>query len=99
MSYKRELFGTTIYVDCICEPEINFQKYYKDIERKIMSDGYVPRTSMENLIKNLVLIFDCDDNYGEHNPETGCGGYGNYFTLDECFRYIKESGGYEEFDY
>jgi len=27
------------------------------------------------------------------------GGYGEEFTLGECFRYIKETGGYEELDF
>ena len=71
----------------------------KDIEQKILTDGYKPKTSMENLIKMIVLYFDCDDNYGEYNEETGFGGYGEGFTLEECFRYIEDSGGYAEFDY
>ena len=71
----------------------------KDIEQKILNDGYTPKTSMENLITMIVLSFDCDDNYGEYDEETGCGGYGEEFTLEECFRYIEESGGYAEFDY
>lgn len=28
-----------------------------------------------------------------------CGGYGENFTLEECFRYVSENGGYSEFDY
>ena len=48
---------------------------------------------------NTSLSFDCDDNYGEYDEETGFGGYGTEFTLEECFRYIEESGGYKEFDY
>ena len=51
------------------------------------------------LISMIILHFDCDDNYGEYDEETGMGGYGEEFTLEECFRYIEESGGYSEFDY
>jgi hypothetical protein len=47
----------------------------------------------------IILSFDCDDNYGEYDEETGFGGYGKEFTLEECSRYVEESGGYEEFDY
>lgn len=54
---------------------------------------------MENLISMIILYFDCVDNYGEYDEETGCGGYGEEFTLEECFRYVEESGGLEEFDY
>lgn len=80
-------------------PEVTYAMYYGDIERKIIKDGYNPRTSMENLISMIVLHFDCVDNYGEYDEETGCGGYGNEFTLEECFRYVEESGGYDMFDY
>ena len=54
---------------------------------------------MENLISIIILLFDYDNNYGKYDPEIGCGGYGTEFTLDECFRYVEESGGYEAFDY
>ena len=79
-------------------PETTYAMYYSDIEKKIKDDGFVPETSMENLIIMSILHFDDPDNYGEYNPETGCGGYGNEFTLEEFFRYIYEHG-WEEFDY
>lgn len=99
MSYTREIGDTTVFVNCASNPEMNFNKYYKDIEKKIIADGYEPRTTMSNLVEMIVLYFDCDDNYGEYDEETGFGGYGNEFTLEECFRYVEESGGYREFDY
>ena len=99
MSYIREIGDTIIYVDCICNPEQTYKKYYKDIENKIVADGYKPITSMDNLIQMIVLYFDCDDNYGEYDAESGFGGYGDKFTLEECFRYIEDCGGYKEFDY
>ena len=80
-------------------PEMTFAMCYSDIEKQIIKDGYIPETSMENLISMIILHFDCVDNYGEFNAETGCGGYGEGFTLEECIRYVKESGGYREFDY
>lgn len=80
-------------------PETTYAMYYSDIEKQIITDGYTPKTSMENLISMIILHFDCVDNYGELNAETGCGGYGEEFTLEECFRYVEESGGYSEFDY
>lgn len=95
MSYTRN--GVTVI--CESNPEIIYNRYYKDIERKIIADGYIPKTTMENLIKMIVLYFDCDDNYGEFDVETGMGGYGNKFTLEECFRYIEETGGYAELDF
>ena len=78
--------------------ETIYTTYHNDIERKIKDDGYIPETSMENLIIMCILHFDDPDNYGEYNPETGCGGYGNEFTLNEFFRYIYEHS-WKEFDY
>ena len=95
MSYTRN--GITVI--CASNPEATYRRYYKYIEARIIADGYTPKTTMENLIKMIVLYFDCDDNYGEFDAETGCGGYGDEFTLEECFRYIEENGSYEEFDF
>lgn len=99
MAYTRKVGDITVYVDCISNPEGTYKMYYEDIERKIIADRYEPETSMANLITMIILSFDCDDNYGEYDEETGFGGYGNEFTLEECFRYIEEQGGYREFDY
>ena len=99
MSYTRNIGDMTVFVNCICNPEATYAEYYNDIEKKIIADGYKPETTMDNLIVKIILHFDCDDNYGEYDEETGCGGYGNEFTLEECFRYVDESGGYREFDY
>lgn len=99
MSYVRKVGDMTVFVGCVSDPEGTYDTYYKDIEQKILADGYKPKTTMDNLIVMIILSFDCDDNYGEYDEETGCGGYGDEFTLEECFRYIEESGGYAEFDY
>lgn len=99
MSYTRMVGDMMVFVNCVSNPEGTYEAYYKDIERKIIEDGYEPKTSMDNLISMVILHFDCDDNYGEYNAETGCGGYGTEFTLEECFRYVEESGGYREFDW
>lgn len=99
MSYTRKVGDMTVFINCICNPEATYEENYKAIEKKIVEDGYIPETSMENLITMIILSFDCDDNYGEYDEETGFGGYGEEFTLEECFRYVEESGGYAEFDY
>ena len=99
MSYVRNVGNMTVFVECVSNPEGNYETYYKDIKQKIIADGYQPKTSMDNLITMIVLHFDCDDNYGEYDEDTGLGGYGEEFTLEECFRYVEESGGYAEFDY
>lgn len=99
MSYTRNIGDITVFVNCICNPEATYNEYHKDIEKKIVEDGHIPETTMDNLVCMIILSFDCDDNYGEYDEETGFGGYGNGFTLEECFRYVEESGGYREFDY
>lgn len=80
-------------------PEENYKLYHAEIAEKIQDDGYLPKTSMDNLIEMIILSFDCEDNYGEYEENTGFGGYGNEFSLDECYKYIEESGGYDTFDY
>ena len=99
MSYTRKVGDMTVFIGCASNPEETYATYYKDIENKIVEDGYEPETSMDNLITMIILSFDCDDNYGEYDEESGMGGYGEKFTLEECFRYVEESGGYAEFDY
>ena len=99
MSYTRKVGDTMIFVNCASNPEGTYETYYKDIEQKIIKDGYKPKTTMDNLISMIILSFDCDDNYGEFNEETGLGGYGEEFSLEECFRYVGDSGGYAEFDW
>lgn len=99
MSYTRKVEDVMVFINCVSNPEGTYEVYYKDIEQKILADGYKPKTSMDNLISMIILSFDCDDNYGEYDEETGFGGYGEEFTLGECFRYVEESGGYAEFDW
>ena len=99
MSYINNHAGYNVFVICASDPATNYETYYSDIEKQINADRYIPETSMENLISMIILSFDCDDNYGEYDAETGFGGYGEAFTLEECFRYVKESGGYREFDW
>lgn len=78
------------------------EKYQCDCDRIaawIVDSGYEPETSIENLVHMILLYFDCCDNYGEYDPETGCGGYGDFFTLEGCKQYVEDSGGFNEFDY
>lgn len=99
MSYVRNVGDMMVTVVCASNSEGNYETHYKAIEQKILADGYKPKTTMDNLISMIILHFDCDDNYGEYDEESGCGGYGEEFTLEQCFRYVEESGGYAEFDY
>lgn len=91
-----DFFGNWIY-------EPNTPKHKKCdcdyIADKIVESEYQVETAIENLVYMILLHFDCCDNYGKYDEETGFGGYGEYFTLEECLRYVEESGGWKEFDY
>lgn len=65
----------------------------------IVESGYKPETTIENVVCVIILYFDCADNFGEYDPNTGCGGYGDGFTLDGCKEYVRDSGGFSAFDY
>ena len=65
----------------------------------VIEKGYEPKTNIENLVQMIIAHFDSPDHYGEYDAETGCGGYGDEFTVEECKRYVEESGGFKEFDY
>ena len=65
----------------------------------IREQGYNPKTSMEHLITMIFLHFDCHDNFGEYDVNTGCGGYGEEFTIEGCKEFVIDSGGLAEFDY
>lgn len=96
MSYVTD-YGVTVV--CKANPHYVYANYKDNIEEAIKADGYQPETSMEHLITMVVLAFDCDDNYGDYDPKTGCGGYGNEFSMEECLRYVDDCGGWQEFDY
>lgn len=64
----------------------------------ITDQQYKVQTSMENLVENIILYFDCCDNYGEYNSDTGSGGYGDGFTVEGCIKYVEDTG-IAEFDY
>ncbi|MBQ2396849.1 MAG: hypothetical protein II304_07455 [Bacteroidales bacterium] len=89
MSYTNNVNGMTVTVICAANPEATYNTYYKVIEEKIIADGYAPKTTMENLITMIVLSFDCDDNYGEYDEETGCGGYGRNLHLKNVSDMLK----------
>lgn len=105
MSYTNEVKDENgqvvmrVTVLCKSDPKGNYDKYHEAIEERIKEDGYIPKTSYDHLVSMVILYFDCDDNYGEYDEETGFGGYGNGFTLEKCFEYVMESGGWSEFDY
>ena len=65
----------------------------------IKEKDYKPKTTIENLVQMIITHFDSPDHYGKYDTETGCGGYGKEFTVEECKRYVEESGGFKEFDY
>ena len=76
--------------------EEDYSKYPEDklcdydrIAIKIQNDGYVPKTSFENLITMIFSYYEnqCDD-YGYDRD-----------NMDDCYNFVMESGGWSEFDY
>ena len=57
----------------------------------IIGTDYEVKTTIENLVLNILAHFDCCDNYG--------GEYGDEFTVEGCKKYVENSGGLKEFDY
>lgn len=54
----------------------------------IRSEGYEPKTTMENLIAMMFLHY-----YGE------CDEQDEEFSVEGCIQFVEESGGIREFDY
>jgi hypothetical protein len=65
----------------------------------ILESGYKVKTSIERLVTMIILHFDCPDNYGECDEDTGFGYYGDSFTIEGCKQFVEDSGGFAEFDY
>ena len=61
MSYVRKVGDMMATVICASNPEATYEMYYNDIKKKIVADGYEPKTTMDNLISMIILSFDCDD--------------------------------------
>lgn len=61
---------------------------YDHMANWIRSNGYKPKTGMNNLIDMIVLHYEgeCE----EENKE---------FDVEECMEYVMSSGGIEMFDY
>lgn len=59
------------------------------IAKRIIEDGYEPKTSLEHLVDMIVLICDCPDMEDELDRD----------NIDTWWAYIEASGGYAEFDY
>ena len=97
MSYTRQVGDITIHVACESNPEEFYETHKDEIIADMKAIGFEPETSYDNIVKNAVLFFDCDDNFGEYDQETGAGGYER--TIDDFFSYVDDSNGYNEFDY
>ena len=77
----------------------NKESDWAQIIQRIRDDGYRPKYGMDNLVTKVILHFDSPESFGEYDPETGSGGYGDEFTLDGLFQFVEDSGGWAEFDY
>lgn len=78
-------------------PEENYNNYPESkmcdcdrLAKRIMESGYEIKTTMQNLVEMIFAHFD--------NPDVESEGYDRQ-DINECFRYVEESGGWSEFDY
>lgn len=76
-------------------PEDDYTNYppekmcdFDEMAIAIRNDNYTPKTDLENIILNVFLYFDDEDIQNE---------YGN--DIKGCLNYVKDSGGWKEFDY
>ena len=76
-----------------------YQEFYDEIRTAVEKSGYKVKTSMDNLIINAIAYFDNEDNYGEYDPETCRGGFGDGFTVSGLLDFVDASGGWENFDH
>ena len=69
---------------------------YEKIEEDIKQRGYIPKTSMENVINMVFAYFDVPEieelGYERFNED-------GFLNVNECIQYVEESGGYSEFDF
>ena len=61
--------------------------------QKIKDDGYKPKYGMDNLVTMVFSYFDTPDLEDEYNGEY------DRNNIEDLFRYVKDSGGWAEFDY
>lgn len=85
-------------------PEEDYSKYpkekwcdYDKLCNAIRNDGYDPKTDMENLITMCFLHFDNCLEFENDCAKDYLKMYDDYG--DACVEFIKEDGGWEEFDY
>lgn len=86
-------------------PEKDYSTYPKEkwcdydiVANYIIQQNYIPKTTIENLVRNIIAHFECEteDGNSEFFPT-----YNDdlMINIDGVTRYIEASGGLEEFDY
>ena len=58
---------------------------YDLLLQALNDSGYVPETSADNIINNVIALFD----EGEYEGE---------FTVEKCLWFVDATGGWKEFD-
>ena len=59
------------------------------LAERLIADEYKPKTSIEHVVEMVWSFFDEDaEQYGY-----------NRYSVDDCYEYVMESGGWQEFDY
>ena len=60
------------------------------ILEEIRKSGYTPKTSMKDIVVNLLASF---------GPKLEGGEFGDEFTVEGCLKYAFACGGWEHFDF
>ena len=76
------------------EPWIPEDSIYGQIWFAIKADGYVPETSMDNLVIMVLLHFENELDQYDSDVD-----YGDEFTIDGCRAFVYDNNGWKEFDY
>lgn len=64
----------------------------------IREKGYIPKTSMENLIHNIFYFYEEEIGYHVSEYDTENGNFNGTYT-DAARAYVIDNGGLKEFDY
>lgn len=65
----------------------------------IVSKGYTPQTSMENLVVIIILHYEgaLEENHGHYAIAENS--YAPMINIDDVAQFVEDSGGIKEFDY
>ena len=98
-----ELPDITAHIVTASNPELTYNTYYRSIEERIKADGYIPETSMENLIMMIFWYYEDSDEIRERGyfgiQDTRKYPDNLMVNIPDIEEYVIASGGLEVFDF